>query len=184
MESNALFELGMDLEARVAEDANSVAEPRSTTQKEENVSTAAAVYADDRLDHFIQKEGVHCAGAHLIIDLYDAERLDDLAFMEETMRSCVEEAGATLLHIHLHPFEPTGVSGVAVLAESHISVHTWPEAGYAAFDVFMCGEAQPEKCVEVLRKAFNPGKTAVSELLRGREVASQLSKPHTLEAAE
>ena len=184
MKSNALFELGMDLEARVAEDAISVAEPRSTTQKEDNVSTAASVYLDDRLDHFIEKEGVHCAGAHLIIDLYDAERIDDLAYMEETMRTCVEEAGATLLHIHLHPFEPTGVSGVAVLAESHISVHTWPEAGYAAFDVFMCGDAQPEKCVEVLRKAFKPGKTAVSELLRGREVANQLSKPHALDAAE
>ncbi|WP_051644497.1 adenosylmethionine decarboxylase [Labrenzia sp. DG1229] len=185
MESNALFELGMDLEVRVAEDAACVAEPRSTTQREENVLTAAAgVYADDRLDHFIQKEGVHCAGAHLIIDLYDAERLDDLPYVEQALRSCVEEAGATLLHIHLHPFEPTGVSGVAVLAESHISVHTWPEAGYAAFDVFMCGDAKPEKCVDVLRNAFNPGKTAVSELLRGREVASQLSKPHTLEAAE
>jgi S-adenosylmethionine decarboxylase len=185
MESNALFELGMDLEARVAEDAYGVAEPRSTTQREENVSTvAAAGYADDRLDHFIQKEGIHCAGAHLIIDLYDAERLDDLHHVEQALRTCVEEAGATLLHIHLHPFDPTGVSGVAVLAESHISVHTWPEAGYAAFDVFMCGDAQPEKCVEVLRKAFNPGKTAVSELLRGREVANQLSKPHTLEAAE
>ena len=185
MESNALFELGMDLEARVAEDAICVAEPRSTTQKEENVSTAAVgVYAGDRLDHFIQKEGVHCAGAHLIIDLYDAERLDDLAHVEQALRTCVEEAGATLLHIHLHPFEPTGVSGVAVLAESHISVHTWPEAGYAAFDVFMCGDAKPEKCVDVLRNAFNPGKTAVSELLRGREVANQLSKPHTLEAAE
>lgn len=185
MESNALFELGMDLEVRVAEDAACVAEPRSTTQKEENVLTAAAgVYADDRLDHFIQKEGVHCAGAHLIIDLYNAERLDDLPYVEQALRSCVEEAGATLLHIHLHPFEPTGVSGVAVLAESHISVHTWPEAGYAAFDVFMCGDAKPEKCVDVLRNAFNPGKTAVSELLRGREVANQLSKPHTLEAAE
>jgi len=185
MESNALFELGMDLEARVEEGANRAAEPRSTTQKEENVlSASAAVYADDRLDHFVKKEGIHCAGAHLIIDLYDAERLDDLPYVEETLRACVDEAGATLLHIHLHPFEPMGVSGVAVLAESHISVHTWPEAGYAAFDVFMCGDAMPEKCVEVLRRAFNPGKTAVSELLRGREVASQLSKPHTLEAAE
>ncbi|MEP3049272.1 MAG: adenosylmethionine decarboxylase [Roseibium sp.] len=185
MESNALFELGMDLEARVAEDAICVAEPRSTTQREENVLTvAAAVNADDRLDHFIQKEGVHCAGAHMIIDLYDAERLDDLSHVEDALRKCVDEAGATLLHIHLHPFEPTGVSGVAVLAESHISVHTWPEAGYAAFDVFMCGDAKPEKCVDVLRKAFKPGKTAVSELLRGREVADQLSKPHAMDAAE
>ena len=54
-------------------------------------------------------------------------------------RECIRAAGATLLHIHLHHFTPNnGVSGVAVLAESHISVHTWPESGFAAFDVFMC----------------------------------------------
>ena len=179
MESNALFELGMDLEARVAEDVFDVAEPRSTTQKEEEVFTAAkAVLAGDRLDHFIQKDGVHCAGAHLIIDLYDAERIDDLPYVEETLRKCIDEAGATLLHIHLHPFEPEGVSGVAVLAESHISVHTWPEAGYAAFDVFMCGDAMPEKCVGVLRDAFKAKRTAVSELLRGREIAERIANTH------
>ncbi|WP_394701473.1 S-adenosylmethionine decarboxylase [uncultured Roseibium sp.] len=50
-------------------------------------------------------------------------------------------------------------------------MHTWPEAGYAAFDVFMCGDAKPERCVDVLREAFKPGRTAVSELLRGKEVA-------------
>lgn len=171
MPNTALFQLGMDLAARVEEGTNCVAGPRSTTQKEElNSAVSKAPEADDRLDHFIEREGVRCAGAHLIIDLYDAERLDDLNFMEETLRRCVDEAGATLLHIHLHPFEPTGVSGVAVLAESHISVHTWPEVGYAAFDVFMCGDAKPEKCVDVLNEAFKPGRSAVSELLRGKEV--------------
>ena len=172
MENVALFQLGMDLEAQVEEGVMDAAEPRSTTQKEDVKSNAvAALDAEDRLDHFIERQGVRCAGAHLIIDLYDAERLDDLPYIEETLRTCVDEAGATLLHIHLHPFEPTGVSGVAVLAESHISVHTWPEAGYAAFDVFMCGDAKPERCVDVLREAFTPGRTAVSELLRGKEVA-------------
>ena len=88
------------------------------------------------------------------------------------MRQCVEAAGATLLHIHLHHFEPNGgVSGVAVLAESHISIHSWPENGYAALDVFMCGDAKPEACVPVLRKAFKPKRIAVSELLRGQGVA-------------
>ena len=171
MPKTALFQLGMDLEARVEEDTIRVAEPRSTTQKEDHTSAVSkAPHADGRLDHFIEREGVRCAGAHLIIDLYDAERLDDLLFMEQTLRRCIDEAGATLLHIHLHPFEPTGVSGVAVLAESHISVHTWPEVGYAAFDVFMCGDAKPEKCVDVLNEAFKPGRSEVSELLRGREV--------------
>ena len=78
-------------------------------------------------------------------------------------------AGATLLHIHLHHFTPNqGVSGVAVLAESHISIHSWPERGYAALDVFMCGAARPAATIEVLRDGFTPGRIAVTEHLRGR----------------
>jgi S-adenosylmethionine decarboxylase len=122
-------------------------------------------------DFFIERAGMRCAGAHLIIDLYDADRLDDVELMERTLRQCVDVAGATLLHIHLHPFEPNGgISGVAVLAESHISVHTWPELQYAALDVFMCGSARPERCIEVLLEAFTPRRVAVEELLRGRSV--------------
>jgi S-adenosylmethionine decarboxylase len=71
--------------------------------------------------------------------------------------------------MHLHPFEPNGgISGVAVLAESHISIHSWPERRYAALDVFMCGDAEPERCIDVMRKAFRPKRIAVQELLRGK----------------
>ncbi|MEO1420908.1 MAG: S-adenosylmethionine decarboxylase, partial [Pseudomonadota bacterium] len=78
-------------------------------------------------DHFIVRDGVEYAGAHVIIDLWGAENLDDLALMETAFRDVIETCGATLLHIHLHHFTPNyGISGVAVLAESHISVHTWP----------------------------------------------------------
>lgn len=122
-------------------------------------------------DHFIVKEGIRCAGAHLIIDLYGAKKLDDIGHIEAALRQCVEASGATLLHIHLHHFEPNGgVSGVAVLAESHISIHSWPENGFAALDVFMCGKAKPEACVPVLRKAFKPKQVAISEILRGRSI--------------
>jgi S-adenosylmethionine decarboxylase len=160
MRQDALFQLGMDLETP------------STAQTEEYTVHGSYVDDTDRKDHFIIKHGVRCAGAHLIIDLFDASRLDDMALMEETMRRCVTEAGATLLHIHLHHFQPNGgISGVAVLAESHISVHTWPENGYAAFDVFMCGEAKPELCVDILRQAFSAKRTAVSEHLRGQGAA-------------
>ncbi|EJW12112.1 S-adenosylmethionine decarboxylase proenzyme, prokaryotic class 1B [Rhodovulum sp. PH10] len=114
------------------------------------------------------RNGVHCAGVHLIVDVYDGDRLDDIEHIESTLRACVEAAGATLLHIHLHRFQPTGVSGVAVLAESHISIHTWPEARYAALDVFMCGNAEPDACIPILRKAFSARRIAVSELLRGQ----------------
>ncbi len=122
----------------------------------------------ERQDHFAVRKGVRCAGVHLIIDLHGAKRLDDIDHIEATLRRCVEAARATLLHIHLHRFQPNGVSGVAVLAESHISIHTWPDAGYAALDVFMCGIADPDACIPVLREAFAAQSVGVNEILRGR----------------
>ena len=164
---DALFQLGMDLTRS------------STAQKEEYAETAlvapddrsAPAAQNDRKDFFIERDGVRFAGTHLIVDLFGASRLDDLKHIERTLKRCVEVAGATLLHIHLHHFTPNGgVSGVAVLSESHISVHSWPEADYAAFDVFMCGDAEPHKAIEVLRKAFDAGKVVIKELNRGEEL--------------
>jgi S-adenosylmethionine decarboxylase len=158
MSQNALLRSGKRLDA-----------PGDARKKDIAVVLAEA---EERDDHFVVRNGVRCAGAHLIVDLYQANRLDDIEHIEATLRTCVEAAGATLLHIHLHHFEPNGgVSGVAVLAESHISMHSWPERGYAAFDIFMCGKANPDACVPVLRKAFGPKKIAVSEHLRGRGAA-------------
>ena len=119
-------------------------------------------------DHFALRNGVRCAGVHLIIDLHGARGLDDIDLVEATLRRCVEAAQATLLHMHVHHFQPNGVSGVAVLAESHISIHTWPDAGYAALDVFMCGKASPDACVPVVREAFRAGRVEVNEILRGQ----------------
>jgi S-adenosylmethionine decarboxylase len=130
----------------------------------------AAAPANERHDHFAVRNGVRCAGTHLIIDLHGAKRLNDIDHIEATLRRCVDASRATLLHIHLHHFQPSGVSGVAVLAESHISIHTWPEAGYAALDVFMCGSADPDKCVPVLKAAFSAERVGVNELLRGQDV--------------
>src|SRR5271168_2977714 len=121
-------------------------------------------------DHFAVRNGVRCAGVHLIVDLHGAKRLNDIEHIESTLRRCVDASRATLLHIHLHHFQPSGVSGVAVLAESHISIHTWPEAGYAALDVFMCGSADPDKCVPVLKEAFSAERVGVNELLRGQNL--------------
>ena len=123
---------------------------------------------DDQKDHFITRNGLSYAGSHLIIDLWEAKGLDERERIETALIDAVTAAGATLLHIHLHKFEDGGgISGVAVLAESHISVHTWPEKGYAAFDVFMCGDAQPRKALEVFKRAFNPGRVVVGEHKRG-----------------
>jgi S-adenosylmethionine decarboxylase len=119
-------------------------------------------------DHFITRNGLTYAGSHLIIDLWEAEGLDDRDRIETALIDAVNAAGATLLHIHLHTFsEGGGISGVAVLAESHISVHTWPEKGYAAFDVFMCGDAEPRKALSVFKDAFNPGRIVIGEHKRG-----------------
>jgi S-adenosylmethionine decarboxylase len=123
----------------------------------------------DRKDHFAMRNGIRCAGVHLIVDLHGAKRLDDIEHIEATLRHCVEAARATLLHIHLHHFQPNGVSGVAVLAESHISIHTWPDVGFAALDVFMCGSADPDACLPVLRAAFSPEDVVVQDFMRGRQ---------------
>ncbi len=124
---------------------------------------------DQSLDHFVERDGEIFAGTHLIIDLWDAKNLDNLERMEAAMRACIDECNATLLHIHLHHFTANGgISGVAVLAESHISVHTWPEKNYAAFDVFMCGDSNPHRAVEILSRYFRPIRSEVIEERRGK----------------
>jgi S-adenosylmethionine decarboxylase len=123
---------------------------------------------DAAKDHFINKNDRVFAGTHLILDFWGARELDNPRLMERTLKRCVQDAGATLLHIHLHRFSPGGgLSGVAVLAESHISVHTWPEKSFAAFDIFMCGDTCPEKAVDALKQAFRPVSVSMVEHLRG-----------------
>ena len=153
-----LFQLGIGLETGAhAEDNRSLSAANETRD----------VMDDTREDHFIRRDGRVFAGTHLIIEVVDGHGLDDEGRIQQAFRDCVDECGATLLHIHTHKFSPQGVSGVAVLAESHISVHTWPEIGYGAFDVFMCGDAQPWRAVDVLKRAFATEDVRVQELLRG-----------------
>lgn len=122
----------------------------------------------EQKDYWITRHGLTYAGSHLILDLWEAENLEDPEYMERAIVDAVQAAGATLLHIHLHKFSPNGgVSGVAVLAESHISVHTWPERGFAAFDIFMCGDAEPNRAIPVLEKAFKPKRMVIGDHKRG-----------------
>ena len=153
--TDSLFQLGMDLTRS------------STAQKEDHGQAAlGSARRQERLLHRARWGSLSPAPI-CIIDLFGAKRLDDLKHIKETLKRCVEVAGATLLHIHLHHFTPNGgVSGVAVLAESHISIHSWPEVGYAALDVFMCGEAKPHATVDVLKAAFRPDRVVVKEHLR------------------
>ena len=119
-------------------------------------------------DHFTVEDGVVFAGKHLLIDLWGGSHLDDIEYIKTTLEKIINECHATLLHIHLHRFtENGGVSGVALLAESHISIHTWPERDYAALDVFMCGEVSPAAAVPILRQAFQPTSLNVRDYKRG-----------------
>ncbi len=123
---------------------------------------------DNGKDYYVTRDGVKFAGTHLLIDLWGASRLDDIDLVEDTLRHCATVAGATILHCHLHHFQPNGgISGVLVLAESHISIHSWPERGYAALDVFMCGECDPYKAIPVLKQAFTPATVTLAENKRG-----------------
>ncbi len=156
-----LFQLGMDLE-----------DTPSTPMEDYDTCaglTAPSLHGKERKDYFQARDGIIFAGTHLMIDFWGASNLDDLNLIEQALRESAVAAGATLLHIHLHHFTPNGgVSGVAVLAESHISIHTWPERSYAALDVFMCGDADPQQTIPVLRQAFLPERVGVNELLRGQ----------------
>ena len=111
---------------------------------------------------------IRYAGVHLIIELWQARFMDDQAKIEAIMLGAIEACNATLLNMHLHTFSPNGgVSGAAILSESHISIHTWPEFEYAAMDIFLCGTKDPYRCLPVLKEGFQPGRIQVTEHKRG-----------------
>jgi len=119
-------------------------------------------------DYFVSRDGVRFAGTHLIIDLWDATNLADPEHIDMVLRDAAVATGATILHGHFHHFGPNaGVSGVLVLAESHVSIHTWPERDYAALDIFVCGECNPYLAIPVLKQGFQPGNIQLAEHKRG-----------------
>jgi S-adenosylmethionine decarboxylase len=113
------------------------------------------------------------AGTHLLADFYGIApaQLRDCAYIDSVLRAGAEAAGATVLHSHFHSFgEAMGVTGVVLLAESHISIHTWPEFGFAAADIFMCGAAQPKLALEIIEWALKPASSVVQTIARGGAV--------------
>ena len=119
-------------------------------------------------DHFIVEKKQLYAGNHLLLDLWGVGFDNSVRTLKKTLKNAINLAGATLLHIHLHRFgKEQGISGVAVLAESHISVHTWPERDYIAFDIFMCGDTNPEAAAAYLIKNLKPKKKILKKIKRG-----------------
>lgn len=108
-------------------------------------------------------------GTHILADLSGVapERLTDCNHIEALLRTAATAAGATILHSHFHAFGAgQGITGVVLLAESHVSIHTWPEQQFAAVDIFMCGDSRPEEALAVVRAAFAPAHCEVRTVQR------------------
>jgi S-adenosylmethionine decarboxylase len=107
-------------------------------------------------DYFVNDGLETFAGTHLLVDVIDAKNLREPAVIEKSLKRAALDAGATVLHGHFYSFGPgQGVSGVLVLAESHISIHTWPDRGFAAIDIFMCGKCDPMDSLPEIKKTFS-----------------------------
>lgn len=127
-------------------------------------------------------------GQHVIIELWGCnDSINNAELVRTAMLNAVTAAKATLLDLNVHTFSPHGVTGVAVLSESHLSVHTWPEYGYVAADVFTCGDTtKPRLAADVLRRGFGATRCEVKELIRGvmpPSLVSQSPMQHKLAAA-
>ena len=119
-------------------------------------------------DYFQNWDGQIFAGTHLLVDLWGAEHLTDQTAIELAMKDAAIAADATILAAHLQKYSDSGgISGVLVLAESHMSIHTWPERNFAAIDIFMCGVCNPYLAVPVLERAFQPQSMSVNVQRRG-----------------
>jgi len=113
---------------------------------------------------------LNAIGKHLLLELRDCNKeiLNDLDSLKGTLLTAASEAGATVLGESFHRFNPHGISGVVIIAESHLFIHTWPEYGYAAADIFTCGDSvQPEKAAKILIDKLDAKNHSTVEIQRG-----------------
>jgi len=117
-------------------------------------------------------------GRHLILEFFecDPKVLDDMKLLEDMLLKAAEKAEVKVVGKAFHKFAPQGVTGIIIVAESHLSIHTWPEYGYAAIDIFTCGNtAKPEKAYEEIEKVLKPKRVSITEMKRGIiEVAEEI----------
>jgi S-adenosylmethionine decarboxylase len=113
---------------------------------------------------------LNALGRHLLLELFDcdSDAINNLETVKGTLVEAAKRAQATIVDVVFHEFNPFGISGVVVIAESHLSIHTWPEYRYAAVDIFSCGDTlQPEIAARYLVKEFGAEKTSVVDVQRG-----------------
>jgi len=124
---------------------------------------------------------LNALGTHLLVELKDCnpEILKDLNKVKEALVSAAKEAKATIIDVSFHQFNPFGISGMVVIAESHLSIHTWPEYGFAALDIFTCGEIiKPEVAAHYLIKRFESKNPSIVEMKRGLLSYTNEKLPH------
>lgn len=113
---------------------------------------------------------MNALGRHLLLELFDCDcgAINNLEAVKGALIEAAKRAQATIVDVVFHEFNPFGISGVVVIAESHLSIHTWPEYRYAAVDIFSCGEGlQPEVAANYLVEQFGAERASVVELQRG-----------------
>ena len=113
---------------------------------------------------------MNALGTHLLLDLRecDPERLNDIDHIRQAMMGAAREAGATIVGESFHKFAPLGVTGLIAIAESHLCLHTWPEHGYAAVDIFTCGKGfEPRKAADLIIQSLGCANPTITELQRG-----------------
>ncbi len=127
----------------------------------------------------------YAPGQHLLIDFWQAIRPPNPAWLEPILRQAAAACGARVLDVRLHGFgEDGGITGVAILAESHISLHTWPERDYMAIDIFLCGQRDPLPALAVLRQALQPQRVETHLQRRGGNPAFPSPSPPLPRAGE
>ena len=121
---------------------------------------------------------MEAVGTHLLLDLRlcDARLLDDDDFIRETLTLAAETAGASVLGSRFHKFRPVGVTGVVLISESHLCIHTWPEHSYAAVDIFTCGSAfKAQEAAETIIERLDCKEPSITKLRRGASLRAEIA---------
>ncbi|MFN3740070.1 MAG: adenosylmethionine decarboxylase [Thermodesulfovibrionales bacterium] len=124
---------------------------------------------------------MHALGIHLLVELRDCnpDILKNLGEVRDALVTAAKRAKATIIDVSFHEFNPFGISGMVIIAESHLSIHTWPEYGYAAVDIFTCGDTiKPEVAAEYLIKRFESKNPSIVEMKRGILAVDGRKLPH------
>ncbi len=117
----------------------------------------------------IEKRKSKYSGLHLIAEFWHGKNIEDPKELKKILTTAVKKSKNTPLEFVFHKFNPRGITGIVLLAESHIAIHTWPEFNYTAIDIYTCGDkANPEKSLDYLKEKLQPQKVEIKKIKRGK----------------